>query len=116
MHRPVWLLSMDSDEFQAPPTTTAALSAYFRCYGASASSTDIELVHFQGADDIAPWLAIWREEQLPVAARAVKEGLQPLVGFSFYTWNAAEFLALAAELKALLPELLILNCRSNQWI
>ena len=108
MHRPVWLLSMDSDEFQAPPTTTAALSAYFRKYGASASSTDIELVHFQGADDIATWLATWREEQLPIAARAIEEGLRPLVGFSFYTWNAAEFLALAAELKALLPELLIL--------
>ena len=65
-------------------------------------------MHFQGADDIATWLATWREEQLPIAAPCLEEGLQPLVGFSFYTWNAAEFLALAAELKALLPELLIL--------
>ncbi len=29
------------------------------------------------------------------------------MGFSFYTWNAAEFLALAGELKRLLPDLLI---------
>ncbi|MCB1841576.1 MAG: radical SAM protein, partial [Halioglobus sp.] len=29
------------------------------------------------------------------------------IGFSFYTWNAAEFLTLAADLRATLPELLI---------
>lgn len=108
MHRPVWLLSMDSEEFQAPPTTTAALSAYFHKYGASAASTNIELVHFQGGNDIEPWLESWRREQLPIAARAIEEGLRPLLGFSFYTWNAAEFLTLAARLNALLPELLII--------
>jgi len=97
---------MDSEEFHAPPTTTAALTAYFRKYGASSGTTDIELVHFQSADDIAPWLARWRQHELPTATRALEAGLQPLIGFSFYTWNAAEFLALAGKLKALLPQLI----------
>lgn len=108
MHRPVWLLSMDSDEFQAPPTTTAALTAYFRKYGASAEATDIDLVHFQGPADIAPWLAQWRDAGLSVAREALAAGVQPVLGFSFYTWNAAEFLSLARELKALLPDLLVI--------
>ena len=106
MQRPVWLLSMDSDEFQAPPTTTAALTAYFNKYGASASETNIELVHFQCAGDIEPWLQNWQQQQLPLATDALGQGLQPIVGFSFYTWNAAEFLALAGKLKSLLPDLL----------
>ena len=105
MQRPVWLFSMDSDEFNAPPTTTAALTAYFRKYGASSAATDIELVHFQGADEITPWLAQWQQEGLPLAVQALQAGLQPLVGFSFYTWNAAEFLTLAGKLKGLLPQL-----------
>ena len=108
MHRPVWLLSMDSDEFQAPPTTTAALTAYFRKYGASADRTDIELVHFQAADDIASWRQQWQAKGLTTARAALRAGVQPIVGFSFYTWNAAEFLALAGELKTLMPELLII--------
>lgn len=96
---------MDSEEFQAPPTTTASLSAYFRRYGASSAHTDIELVHFQGAADITSWLRCWRDEQLPRAQAAARAGLQPVVGFSFYTWNAAEFLALSRELRQLLPQL-----------
>lgn len=108
MHRPVWLFSMDSEEFHAPPTTTAALTSYFRKYGASSDHTDIELVHFQSGEDIAPWLAKWRRDELPRAQSALEAGVQPLLGFSFYTWNAAEFLSLAGELKALAPELLIL--------
>ena len=107
MQRPVWLLSMDSEQFNAPPTTTAALTAYFNKYGASAAATDIELVHFQSGADIGAWLARWEREQLPVARQALAEGLSPVVGFSFYTWNAAEFLTLAGELKRLLPALLV---------
>jgi len=108
LHRPVWLLSMDSDEFQAPPTTTAALTAYFNEYGASASATEIDLVHFQGPGEIAPWREQWRDHCLAIASEALAAGVQPIIGFSFYTWNAAEFLALAAELKATMPELLII--------
>ena len=108
MHRPVWLLSMDSDEFQAPPTTTAALTAYFRKYGARTHCTDIDLVHFQGPDDIVGWLDQWHTHGLPVARAALDAGEQPILGFSVYTWNAAEFLSLARELKTLLPDLLII--------
>ena len=107
MQRPVWLFSMDSEEFHAPPTTTAALTAYFRKYGSSSRATDIELVHFQDGADIAPWLARWQQAGLPAATTALEAGLQPVVGFSVYTWNAAEFLSLAGQLKALLPDLLI---------
>jgi hypothetical protein len=108
LRRPIWLLSMDSEQFNAPPTTTASLTAYFRKYGASSPDTDIELVHFQSDEDIAAWLGRWRAEQLPTAEQALAAGIQPVLGFSFYTWNAAEFLALAAELKVLLPGLLII--------
>jgi hypothetical protein len=104
--RPVWLISMDSDQFHAPPTTTAALKAYFRRYGSSSKTTDIELVHFQAADDIAGWLRKWHLEELPRAKQALQAGLKPLVGFSFYTWNAAEFLELVRDLKSSLPDLL----------
>ena len=107
MQRPVWLLSMDSEQFNAPPTTTAALVAYFRKYGASAASTNIELVHFQSGADINAWLECWQRTGLPLATSALAAGESPVVGFSFYTWNAAEFLALAAELKRLLPGLLV---------
>ena len=107
MQRPVWMLSMDSEQFNAPPTTTAALTAYFRKYGATADDTEVELVHFQRADDITSWLGRWRREGLPLARQALESGVQPIVGFSFYTWNASEFLALAADLRRLLPELLI---------
>ncbi|MDZ7785460.1 MAG: radical SAM protein [Halioglobus sp.] len=107
MQRPVWLLSMDSDAFNAPPTTTASLYSYFQQYGASSARTSVELIHFQEPGEIAPWLDIWHREQLPRAQRAVEAGLQPVVGFSFYTWNAAEFLALARTLRQSFPQLLI---------
>ena len=108
MQRPVWLLSMDSEAFHAPPTTTASLHAYFARYGHTATDTHIELVHFQGPDEIDPWLQNWRQQQLPTAQAAIAAGLEPVIGFSFYTWNAAEFLLLAAQLRALMPELLMI--------
>ncbi|MEH6582432.1 MAG: radical SAM protein [Halioglobus sp.] len=108
MNRPVWLLSMDSEQFNAPPTTTAALTAYFREYGATSGQTDINLEHFQSGGDIPSWLTEWQHEGLPQALRALADGLQPIIGFSFYTWNAAEFLELSRSLKALLPKLLII--------
>ena len=107
MKRPVWLLSMDTEQFNAPPTTTAALTSYFKTYGASWQHTALTLEHFSCATDIKPWLKQWREHGLPHARAALEAGLEPIVGFSFYTWNAAEFLALSRELKSLLPQLLI---------
>lgn len=106
MNRPVWLLSMDSEQFNAPPTTTAALTSYFKSYGSSWNHTDINLTHFKDSDDIERWLRQWQETGLPTALEALAAGQQPIVGFSFYTWNAAEFLALSRQLKALLPQLL----------
>lgn len=106
MKRPVWLLSMDSEQFNAPPTTTAGLSSYYRKTGQRANETDIELVHFQAADEIESWLRDWQDEGLPLARAALAQNIAPVVGFSFYTWNAAEFLDLLARMKALLPELL----------
>jgi len=107
LKRPVWLLSMDTEQFNAPPTTTAALTSYFKTYGASWQHTALTLEHFSCATDIKPWLKQWREHGLPHARAALEAGLEPIVGFSFYTWNAAEFLALSRELKSLLPQLLI---------
>ncbi|MBE9539965.1 MAG: cobalamin-dependent protein, partial [Proteobacteria bacterium] len=106
MKRPVWLFSMDSEQFNAPPTTTAALTSYFKRYGSSWSKTELTLKHFAHAADIEQWLQHWKKYDLPVAQAALEFGLQPVVGFSFYTWNAAEFLALSGELKKLLPQLL----------
>jgi hypothetical protein len=106
LNRPVWLLSMDSEQFNAPPTTTAALTSYFKSYGSSWNQTDIDLTHFKDSADIERWLKRWQEIELPTALAALAAGLQPVVGFSFYTWNAAEFLALSRQLKTLLPQLL----------
>ncbi|MFT6051273.1 MAG: hypothetical protein ACI9B9_000913 [Halioglobus sp.] len=107
LNRPVWLLSMDSEQFNAPPTTTASLKSYFNCYGESCDTTTISLHHFGQEQDIDQWLSQWTEQELTLAKAALEAGLEPVVGFSFYTWNAAEFLALSRALKALLPELLI---------
>ncbi len=106
MNRPVWLFSMDTDQFNSPPTTTAALTSYFRRYGRSSDQTNIELVHFRNVGEIESWLTQWHQQTRDVAVRALAQGMQPLIGFSFYTWNAAEFLALVAELKRDLPQLL----------
>jgi len=99
---------MDSEQFNAPPTTTAALTSYFKRYGESWQRTNIMLKHFHSTTDIEKWLQQWRTNEMPQAQAAVDAGLEPIVGFSFYTWNAAEFLALCRELKALLPELIII--------
>ena len=106
MKRPVWLFSMDTQNFAAPPTTTAALKAYYRAYGLHYEQTSIELVHFRDAEHIESWLQEWRDSEKPRAEQALACGLHPLLGFSFYTWNAAEFLELAGRLKQGLPELL----------
>ena len=55
---------MDSEQFNSPPTTTAALTSYFRRYGGTSSATDIDLIHFQHAADIEPWLGKWQRQEL----------------------------------------------------
>lgn len=107
MKRPVWLLSMDSEDFYSAPTTTGTLKAYYLANSPQPDSCDIELVHFPEGVDIRPWLQDWVQNSLPRAKAALAEGIQPIVGFSVYTWNAAEFIELASLLRDECPELLI---------
>jgi len=99
---------MDTEHFSAPPTTTAALTAYYQEYGAQAEATAIELVHFRDIQHLHAWRSGWPGRGLLRAREALAAGLQPIIGFSFYTWNAAEFLDLVKTLKDTLPELLCL--------
>ena len=106
--RPIWLFSMDSEQFWAAPSTTAGLKAYYKHYGAHWEQTQIDLVHFRNSEAIEQWQQQWREEILAIAEQAIANGQQPIAGFSFYTWNAAEFLDLLRFLKDSCPALLII--------
>lgn len=107
MPRPVWLFSQDSEGFSAAPTTTGGLKAYYQGYGRKASSTAIELVHFISAESIPHWKQVWTRDLLPRARLALESGEQAVVGFSFYTWNAAEFLELVRFIKQSCADILV---------
>jgi hypothetical protein len=108
VRRPVWLLSLDTEQFAAVPMTTGALKAYFAKHGATAPHTDVELVHFFRAEDIDTWLRdTWDAREVHRARQAVATGVGPVVGLSFYTWNAAEFLAAAERMRSSCPGLLV---------
>jgi len=108
MQRPIWLLSLDSDTFPAAPMTTGGLQAYYQELGKNPAQTDFQLVHFVNRPErISQWLTQWQQEELPRARAAAAQSMQPVMGFSVYTWNAAEFLELMRQVKALCPELLI---------
>ncbi|MEJ6538754.1 MAG: cobalamin-dependent protein, partial [Halioglobus sp.] len=108
MQRPIWLLSLDSDTFPAAPMTTGGLKAYYHEFGKNTAQTDIQLVHFVNHPErISQWLEQWQKEELPRAQAAAAQGMQPVIGFSVYTWNAAEVLDLMREVKDLCPEILI---------
>jgi hypothetical protein len=103
--RPVCLFSMDSDGFWAVPTTTGGLKAYYQHYGNNPAGNDIRLIHFRDSDAADAWKATWpelRDEFIACIAR----GDVPVVGFSMYTWNAAEFLELITLIKADCPQVL----------
>ena len=103
--RPVRLFSMDSEGFWAVPTTTGGLKAYYQRYGASPDGNDIQLLHFRDSEAVAQWREEWpalREE----FQAALAQGLRPVIGFSMYTWNAAEFLELIALIKGDCPDVL----------
>lgn len=109
MKRPVWLFSMDSERFSAAPMTTGGLKAFFQQYGQTAATTDIELVHFLVREEIDPWFEqTWIQRCLPQARQAIAEGLQPVVGFSVYTWNAAEFIDLIRRIRQSCPAIWII--------
>lgn len=108
MKRPVWLLSMDTDQFCAPPLTTGALQAYFERHGRTASRTDVSLLHFPHAEGVLAWLGgDWATRVRREAEAAVAAGLAPVLGLSCYTWNVAEFLEVARVAKRDVPGLLV---------
>ena len=98
---------MDSDQFWAAPTTTGGLKAYYKHYGQHWNDCDIELVHFRDSEQAEDWQHYWLEQGISIAQAAIAQGHQPVAGFSFYTWNAAEFLDLVRFLKQSCPELII---------
>lgn len=109
MKRPVWLFSMDSERFSAAPMTTGGLKACFQKYGQTAAETDVELVHFLVREEIEPWMEQqWQQQCLPRAQQAISEGLQPVIGFSVYTWNAAEFIDLIRRIRQSCPGIWII--------
>lgn len=108
MKRPIWLLSMDSERFYAAPTTTATLKSYYKKYGKYHEEQYIELVHFRDSDEVLAWEQQWHDHVIHIAKEALTHNLQPIIGLSFYTWNAAEFLDLIKKLKTSLPQLLII--------
>lgn len=109
MKRPVWLFSMDSERFSAAPMTTGGLKSCFQKYGNTAAETDINIVHFIVREEIEPWFSEqWLKECLPQARTAIDAGLQPVVGFSVYTWNAAEFIDLINRIRNSCPEIWII--------
>jgi hypothetical protein len=102
--RPVWLFSLDTEEFWAAPLARGGLKAYFEKNGKTAAATEVEVVHFRYAEQIGPWLREqWDALHVQRARQAVVRGLQPVVGFSVYTWNAAEFLEMITHLRASCP-------------
>ena len=104
--RPVWLFSLDTEQFDSPPLTTGALKAYFVRHGRSQAETEIELVHFRQAHEVDAFLAgAWEGVYRQRALQAVGLGLTPVAGFSMYTWNAAEFLRAIRHLRASCPGL-----------
>jgi hypothetical protein len=109
MKRPVWLFSMDSERFSAAPMTTGGLKACFQKYGKTAGETEIELVHFLVRENIEPWFqGQWLTQCLATANAALAVGLQPIVGFSVYTWNAAEFIDLIKRIRQSCPGIWII--------
>lgn len=103
---PVLLFSMDSDQFWAAPTTTGGLKAYYQKYGICSDQYQIELVHFKDEIAIIDWQKSWQKIYLPAINEALKNGQQAVIGFSMYTWNAAEFLDLIHKIKSECPSVL----------
>jgi radical SAM superfamily enzyme YgiQ (UPF0313 family) len=103
--RPVWLFSMDSPGFWAAPLTTGALEAFHRVHGRQPCS--FERVHFRDAAAIAHWRADALPRLLERCATTAPTDPLPVLGFSVYTWNAAEFLDLARAIRAACPTALL---------
>ena len=105
--RPVWLFSLDSEQFHAAPTATGGLIAWYRARGATPEAIDFRQLHFREREDVAAWIAGGLATLAGEASAALARGQEPVAGISFYTWNAAEFLELARCLRAACPRLVI---------
>lgn len=106
--RPVWLFSLDTEQFSAVPMTTGRLKAYFARYGSTADTTDVTLVHFTASEQIRPWLETeWDGPAGSLARASVDVGLAPVAAFSIYTWNAADFLEAIRHVRATCPGITI---------
>jgi len=103
---PVFLFSMDSDQFWAAPTTTGGLKAYYQRYGTNTEHYHLELLHFRDSEAINAWQHTAQAKALTQIRAALNAGHRPVVGFSMYTWNAAEFLSLIHSIKSACPEVL----------
>ncbi|NOK18524.1 B12-binding domain-containing radical SAM protein [Corallococcus carmarthensis] len=110
MHqRPVWLLSLDVEQFTFLPLVTGGLKAWFASYGRTAAETDLSMVHFRYHTDAQRWLASqWQATELQRARDAVARGQRPVAAFSCYTWNVPTFLTMIRAMKADCPELLVI--------
>ena len=108
MIRPVWLLSMDTDQFCAPPLTTGALKAFFLAHGgrgrtptSSSCTSPIATRSTSGA----------RRRGRARSGRAPRRRSPPASrrcsGLSCYTWNVAEFLEIVRQAKREVPGLLV---------
>ncbi len=88
--------------------TTGALKAHHVARGQSAERTEVELVHFLAATDFDHWIENqWPGPVLARAEAAIDCGLQPVFGFSCYTWNVADFVEIARRVKTTLPAALV---------
>src|SRR5262245_30848449 len=109
VRRPVWLFSLDTEQFSAVPMTTGRLKAYFARYGRTAEACELDLVHFSMSEQIQPWLAnAWDATAAATARAAVEAGLSPVAAFSIYTWNAADFLSAIQHVRASCPGLTVI--------
>ncbi len=106
--RPVWLFSLDSENFHAAPTTTGGLIAWYRVNGSAPAGTDFRQVHFRERGQVAAMgRATSRRNSPPRPAMRTPQAWSRWLDLSFYTWNAAEFLELTRLVRAACPQILI---------
>ena len=88
--------------------TTGALKAHYHAYGRRHAETDIFIEHQLEPADLERWIAHDLPERvIPAMREAVACGVTPVLGLSSYTWNIADFLAIARTVKDAVPATLV---------